>query len=137
MPINILLFLFVMIQIKHFLLDYVLPNPFLEEDNTFGLLGGIIHSGFHAIVTFFILSSFGFQSMWLIYLMLIEFIWHYTQDWLKMYIVNVRKWGQESYENGVLVGFEQLSHQMNYCFILWIVYTHWSVCKSITSIGTT
>lgn len=54
-----LVWLLLALQIKHFIWDFYYQPPYMwQNKGTFGHPGGIVHSGLHAITTFYLLFTF-------------------------------------------------------------------------------
>ena len=116
--------LMTLLLVKHFWLDFWWQPPFMwQNKGTFGHWGGIVHSGLHAIATFFILAAIlflgGVGSVLLLFVLpVIEFVLHYTIDWCKMNLNKKMGWTATTHnEFWQLTGFDQLLHQLTYIAI--------------------
>ncbi len=112
-----IIFFFIMVT-KHFIVDFAYQPPYMwQNKGTYGHLGGILHSGLHALVTFAILLGFTSFPMAL-GLSLLEFIIHYHVDWFKMSYNKSRGWGPTTHEEyWVLLGVDQYLHYVTYIII--------------------
>jgi len=119
------IFLLVLLQIKHFFFDFYWQPPYMwQNKGTFGHPGGIIHSYFHACVTFLILTLFlPVYSIFVYVVPVCEFVTHYIIDWTKMNINRIKGWGATTHnEFWQLTGLDQLMHQLTYVAILCVVF---------------
>ncbi|UTU08035.1 hypothetical protein CcrC1_gp349 [Caulobacter phage C1] len=128
------LWLMLLLQIKHFVFDWVYQPPYMwKNKGTFGHWGGIVHSGLHAAWTALILALFGGvvlppdAAMKVIpWIALGEFIAHYLIDWAKMNINRKMGWTATTHHAfWVLTGFDQLLHQLTYLAIIAYWVTYW------------
>lgn len=103
---------------KHFLFDFAYQPPYQwMNKGTYGHMGGVQHSGFHAIATGIILLVYPVPIVKIGALVLFEFIAHYHIDWAKMNINKKMGWKADTHEEfWILLGFDQLLHLQ--CYIL-------------------
>ena len=116
-----MLLIMTLLLVKHFVWDFWYQPPFMwQNKGTFGHIGGIVHSGLHAITTLGILWFFlPPNNLLIIVAPLFEFVVHYLTDWAKMNINRVKGWGATTHnEFWQLTGFDQLVHQLTYIAIL-------------------
>ncbi len=115
--------LLTLLLVKHFIWDFWYQPPYMwQNKGTFGHLGGITHSGIHAVTTFVILL-FYINPFIAWNLAMFEFVAHYATDWAKMNINRVKGWGATTHnEFWQLTGFDQLIHQLTYVVILAAVF---------------
>jgi hypothetical protein len=115
--------LLVLLSIKHFLADFAYQPPYQwQNKGTWGHLGGIVHSGQHAALTFIILLFFINPAI-AAALAICEFIVHYHIDWAKMNINKYFGWGATTHNQfWVLTGFDQLLHTLTYLAIAAYVF---------------
>jgi len=122
---TLLVWLLIILQIKHFLLDFVFQPPYMwRNKGTFGHPGGIIHSGIHAWMTFFIITFLIPSSTIEVRLGIyaLEFMIHYMTDWSKMNINRIKGWdANKNPEFWYLTGLDQLVHQLTYLGIVTVV----------------
>jgi hypothetical protein len=114
-----MLILLLLLTIKHFVLDFVYQPPYQwQNKGTYGHIGGIIHSGQHALATLLILMFFTGPVVG-ISLSIGEFIVHYHMDWFKMWYNKKKGWGPTTHnEFWVLTGFDQMVHSLTYLAIV-------------------
>lgn len=116
----ILLLLF---QLKHFICDYPLqisPYQYLNK-GTYGHLGGLLHALIHSIGTFVVLVFF-VAPIGALMLCLLDGITHYHIDWAKVKLT--QHYGltpSTSAMYWLLLGFDQLLHQLTYLGIIWLI----------------
>lgn len=115
--------LMALLQLKHCVLDFVLQPPYQwQNKGTYGHLGGIIHSGQHALATGILLLFFSISPLLILGIVVGEFIAHYHIDWAKMNINKHQGWTANTSEYfWWLTGIDQLLHQWTYVVILWAV----------------
>lgn len=118
-----MILLITLLLVKHFIWDFWYQPPYMwQNKGTFGHIGGIVHSGIHAVTTFFILLFFT-STMIAALALVFEFVVHYVTDWAKMNINRTKGWGATTHnEFWQLTGFDQLVHQLTYIAILAIVF---------------
>jgi hypothetical protein len=112
-----ILLLLLLLQVKHFLFDFVLQTSYqLRNKGTYGHPGGILHSGLHVLGTALVLPVvMPAAGLW-IGVLVGEFLVHYHIDWCKEQIT--RRWGKG---NGPffwwMLGLDQFFHQVTYLAI--------------------
>lgn len=113
----IILILFTLLEIKHFLLDFRFqPSWMFLNKGTLWHLGGIAHSGGHALATTVILLPF---TWWAPLLSLLEFVIHYATDFCKVNYNKKMGWACNTHaEFWYLTGLDQLVHHLTYCLLL-------------------
>lgn len=119
---NTALLLMTLLLVKHFIWDFYYQPPYMwQNKGTFGHPGGILHSGYHALTTFYILLFF--TNIPLAALALVfEFVVHYLTDYAKMNINRIKGWTATTHnEFWQLTGFDQLIHQLTYVIIVMMV----------------
>lgn len=109
------------LQVKHFLFDFVLQRPyeFFKNKGTYGHPGGIVHAGLHAIGTIPAILIMPPSLAVGIAIVVGEFIIHYHIDWSKEQIE--RRWKTSSANHFMILGLDQLAHQMTYVLILGVL----------------
>lgn len=118
---NTVLFLLVLLQIKHWYIDFV--DQSMDEVNSKGHYGewlGIRHSLKHGLGTAFCVWIIGgWESIpFALALGLVDGIIHYHTDWAKM------NYGNRDIQNPLFwnhLGFDQMIHQLTYIFIIWAI----------------
>jgi hypothetical protein len=113
-----LIAVFALLQLKHFVFDYLVQTPYqFRNKGKYGHPGGILHAGLQAlgtIVTFFVIPPAMLVG---IAIVVGEFIVHYHIDWTKEqwlkrggYTPNVGTYWR-------IYGTDQLAHQATYIVI--------------------
>ncbi len=111
----------VWLLVKHFICDFPLQShPYLySHKGEYGHPGGIVHALIHGVGTWLVLAllpGIGMETA-LIYAGL-DMVLHYHIDWAKMKTNKVMGWGPTtSNKFWVLVGFDQLLHNLTYAGI--------------------
>lgn len=113
-----LLFILILLQIKHWYIDFV--NQSDDEVKHKGVYLdwlGMKHSIKHGLATTFILLPF-LDIRWSLALGAIDYLAHYHIDYCKMRfgnrdITTRAFWAQ--------LGLDQLGHQLTYIFIIWML----------------
>lgn len=114
------LLIFVLLQIKHFLADFVWQtDKMIQEKGIYGARHGVYHSGIHALGTFLIFillhPVLGIVSA------LLDFLAHYHIDWAK---TNISKnYTTKDKEFWFWLGLDQLAHQITYVILVgWVFF---------------
>jgi hypothetical protein len=117
---QLIILLFLLLETKHFVFDFLLQPPYMFlNKGTFLHPGGILHSYFHALATVFILVGFAGTSVLL--LALLEFVIHYATDYAKVNINRHFSWDANKHPQfWYLTGADQLVHHLTYCLLLWL-----------------
>ncbi len=109
---------FLWLEIKHFIFDYVVQTPFqFRNKGTYGHPGGILHSGLQALGTipaFFILPP-GWPMA--VIVVIGEFVVHYHVDWSKEQSLRRMKLTTTDAWYWRIYGIDQLAHQLTYVVI--------------------
>lgn len=115
----------VLLQTKHFFIDYVFQPPYMHKNKgTYGHLGGIFHAVLHAAATYILLTIVYFDSMYtdinsiIAMAVILEFISHYHIDYFK---VKLNKMFKMTYDDEIfwrLQGLDQLLHQLTYIAVI-------------------
>lgn len=115
------LWLFLALQVKHFLIDFPLQNKFQwSNKGTYGHPGGILHAGLHGIGTYICLAWWSPYAA--VILSLIDAIVHYHIDWAKMNLNSKFGWGPNTHEQfWWLLGADQLAHQLTYIWLISLI----------------
>lgn len=101
------IFLYVILQIKHMFADYILQFDYmLHEKISYGHVGGIHHSMIHGLGTWALFWAGG--SSLAFWLALTDFLSHYHIDWGCSKIKNIR----------ISLGVEQFLHNVTYTILI-------------------
>jgi hypothetical protein len=109
------LFVLVLLQIKHWYIDFV--NQSTEEVHGKGIYGnwqGIKHSLKHGIATAFIFFLTDIALSDVILLGILDFVIHYHIDWTKININKKHGYTVEMPQFWAWLGADQLAHQLTY-----------------------
>lgn len=119
------LLVLLLLQVKHFLFDFVWQTPWqLANKGHWGHPGGIVHSGLHVAGTAAVLAvagpSFGLAFGLALAVLVGEFLVHYHLDWGKEQFVRRFVTGQGA---GFwrMIGLDQLLHQLTYLAIVFVL----------------
>lgn len=118
---NTAVLLLLLLQVKHFLFDFVFQTPYqLKNKGNYAHPGGFLHAGLHVVATAVILFAVG-TTPWKIAIVVIgEFLVHYHVDWGKEQIT--RRRGQTSGPFfWQLIGLDQLLHQITYLAVVYFL----------------
>lgn len=128
----IIIVAFILLQLKHFICDFLLQGPYQYlNKGTYGHLGGILHVQIHMFGSIFVLLGMtlynGFDTVSYDLLaavaLAVEFILHYHIDWAKMNLNRVMGWTPTTTEKfWYLLGFDQLLHQLTYIWMVWFIF---------------
>lgn len=116
--IQLVLAALLILQLKHFVADFVLQTPYqFLNKGKYGHPGGFIHAGIHALgsmLAFLVITP----SLLLGAAIVVgEFITHYHIDWLKERTTRVQKWVFPQAEFWWTFGADQALHQATYLVI--------------------
>jgi hypothetical protein len=116
--VQLILIVILILQIKHFLCDYVLQAKYqYSNKGKYGHPGGIVHAGLHALFTIsaFIVIT---PSLALGFAIVIgEFVVHYHIDWTKEQILKRRQWVFPQAQFWSVFGADQALHELTYLAI--------------------
>jgi hypothetical protein len=125
--VNTILIVIVLLQIKHFVVDFLLQNKYQwSNKGTYGHPGGVLHSGLHGVGTYLCVSLFTRPDIAL-GLALIDWTIHYHIDWAKMQLNERLGLTPASPRFWVLLGLDQLLHQLTYVGILFLLVLYGTV----------
>lgn len=116
------LLVFFLLQVKHFLADFVWQtDQMVQEKGTYGAKYGIYHSLIQSAGTFvafaWIHPALGVITAFL------DFLAHYHIDWAKMNINKHWHYTPAQKEFWLWLGLDQLAHQLTYVFLVgWVFF---------------
>lgn len=115
------LFILLLLQTKHLIIDWIWQLPYEYENKGIWLHpGGIIHSGKQAIGDLVIFLFF-FSPVVCMLLALLEFVIHYAMDYYKVNINKSKGWGPSTHAQfWWLTGFDQYIHQLTFLLLILI-----------------
>lgn len=112
---QLFLTLVVVLEVKHFVCDYVLQTPFqLRNKGTYGHPGGLLHAGVHIVGS---LAAFAvvLPQPWVIAVLLVgEFLVHYHLDWAKEQVNRRFALVPTRTSFWIAMGADQLFHHLTY-----------------------
>lgn len=115
--VELILVIFTILQIKHFLADFVFQTDrMVREKGIYGHLHGVYHSLIHSLGTFlaFSLINVKFGTLAAI----IDFVLHYHIDWAKININRHRGLTTQDREFWIWLGLDQMAHQLTYILLV-------------------
>ena len=110
-----------LLQLKHFVADFLLqPTYVYSNKGNYGHPGGLIHTGLHMLGTVPVLMLLGMGPLAIALVVVAEGIVHYHLDFAKDRIgtrlnIQITQW-----RYWALFGLDQVLHQMTYVAILWV-----------------
>lgn len=118
---DLVLVLFLVFQLKHFVADFLLQGPYQYlNKGKYGHPGGLVHAGIHGCFSCF-LYIFASPLLALV-LIVMEMAVHYHVDWAKMAINKAMGWGPTTHEEfWYLLGLDQMLHQLTYLAMIWVL----------------
>jgi len=116
-----MLTLFLMFTVKHFVFDFLLQTRYQwSNKGTYGHPGGILHAGLHGVGTAICLLAFSWEDI--LFLAVLDALFHYHIDWAKMRINSRMGWTADSSEYfWWLLGADQMLHMMTYIIIIGLI----------------
>lgn len=118
-----LILLLVLIQIKHFIIDFPLQTQeHLKTKGLYGNLTGFSHSVFHGLGTFFVFCCIhpdGATSQHAFIMGMIDTVVHYHIDWIKTRFGN-KDIAQKAF--WTQLGLDQLGHQLTYALLIYLYF---------------
>lgn len=111
-----------LLQVKHFLADFVWQTDrMIQEKGSYLAAHGIYHSGIHGLGTFLILTLL--HPALGIIIGIVDFLAHYHIDWAKVKINQHKKYTPADKQFWFWLGFDQLLHQITYILIVgWVFF---------------
>jgi len=116
-----ILLVFVVLQVKHFLADFVLQTPrMIYEKGIYGAVHGIYHSLWHSAGT--LLAFVWLHPIVGLVTAFFDFLLHYHIDWAKNRINTHAKLSLQDRAFWVWFGADQLAHQLTYIVLIWWIF---------------
>ncbi len=113
--VKLLLVVLLILQLKHFVCDFVLQTPYqFLNKGKYGHPGGIIHAGLHALTSTPIFYVVPVSWRAALAIVIGEFIVHYHIDWSKEQTVKRKKLKFPQAEYWWAFGADQGLHQITY-----------------------
>lgn len=112
----------VLLEVKHFVVDYVLQTPYqYQNKGKYGHPGGIVHAGMHGVVSLLVFLLLP-VSFWVGFWVIVgELIFHYHVDWSKEQINHRFDLKQNTGPYWATFGIDQLLHHLTYVVMVWIL----------------
>jgi Protein of unknown function (DUF3307) len=108
-----------LLQVKHFICDFVLQTAYLYRNKGFyGHPAGFIHAGMHAICSVPAILLATKSVLLLAAIPAAELVIHYHVDWLKIYLDRHFRLDIRHRAYWMIFGADQLIHQLSYVAIL-------------------
>ena len=124
MTIITVLVVLVALQIKHFVVDFLLQTRYQwSNKGNYGHPGGVLHAGLHAVGTYLCVALVTRPDIAL-GLALIDWTVHYHIDWAKMRLNSRLNLTPTDSRFWVLLGLDQLLHQLTYVGILFLLVSY-------------
>lgn len=120
--IQAVLIVFLILQIKHFLADFVWQTDrMVQEKGIYGARHGLYHSGLQALGTF--LAFAWMHPVLGLFTAIADFVAHYHIDWAKININKKYHYTPQDKKFWFWLGLDQLAHQITYIFLVgWIFF---------------
>lgn len=104
-----------LLQVKHFLADFVLQSPYiLDNRKHYGHPGGLLHVAIHLAGSFIALLIVGSAASVIATLLVAEGLIHYHMDWAKDNFVASRGLTSKDRVYWYATGFDQGVHHLTY-----------------------
>lgn len=114
-PIESLLALLALLQIKHLLADFVLQNAYiLENRRHYGHPGGILHAAIHLAGSALAFGAVGGAPAMVALILVAEGLAHYHIDWAKDSYTHARALTPRDGAFWRAIGIDQCLHQLTY-----------------------
>ena len=120
-----LLLVLVLLQFKHFAIDWCWQTPYeLSFKGIYGHWGGLGHSFKHAFGSMLCLLPLLTHGPTLMLIGLVDFALHYHIDWVKVQVNQLLQAQPQHKLFWVLLGFDQLLHQLTYLCLVYLALTN-------------
>ena len=106
--------------IKHFFADFVFQTPYqyLNKGNL-NHPGGYLHAGIHALLSFLVISYVFVPNLYILFLVILEFVIHYWMDFTKVNVCKKKEYTPTTSEKWFWwLGFDQTIHSLTYILII-------------------
>lgn len=114
---------FTLFILKHTIADYFTQYSWMIKDKaTYGAVGGLVHAGWHGILTSIIVWNITtFSLIPVILFGLLDSIIHYHVDYVKSNVWKSKNYTPDNQMYWVTHGTDQMLHLFTYVFIILIV----------------
>lgn len=114
------LLLLVLFQVKHLLADYFLQTPrMLDGREHYMHLGRAEHAGIHAFGSIVVFLLVGAPTMFIVVLVVAEWIVHFHIDWIKAWYSTRKRQTPDQAGFWHAFGADQACHQLTYLAMAW------------------
>ena len=115
------LLIFCILQVKHFLADFVIQTPrMIHEKGIYGASHGIYHSLWHSVGT--LLAFVWLHPIIGLVTAFFDFLLHYHIDWSKIKITDHYQLTVKDSAFWAWFGADQLAHQFTYIMLIWWIF---------------
>lgn len=122
--VQLILLVLLILQIKHYLCDYLLQSEYqYSNKGIYGHPGGILHAGLHALFTVSAFAAIAPSLRLGLAIVVGEFIVHYHLDWTKEQILRRRQWTFPQAQYWWVFGADQALHEITYLAIAALLAT--------------
>ena len=122
--VQLILLVLLILQIKHYLCDYLLQSEYqYSNKGLYGHPGGILHAGLHALATIVVFAVITPSLQLGLAIVVGEFIAHYHLDWTKEQILRRRQWVFPQAQFWWVFGADQALHEITYLAIAALLAT--------------
>lgn len=119
---NFILLMFIGLEIKHFIADYLLQFAWMiKGKQSFSHPGGYVHAAVHVVGTVIILKIAALPALIIVPIAIAEFVVHYALDYGKVRFGKDISSTKNPRMYWALNGFDQLLHQLTYVAIIFFV----------------
>lgn len=122
MTVALVLGTMVLLQMKHFAVDFLLQTRYQwENKGTYLHPGGLLHAGLHGLGTLMVCVFI--NPSYALLLAGLDAVLHYHIDWTKVNINKAAGWRPDTHsEFWDLLGADQMLHQLTYIILLAILF---------------
>lgn len=123
MTITSILILFILFQFKHFICDFAVPSlPYMNNKTSpEGCPGNVLHAAIHGLGTLIVLSVVQLPFHLPFLIGAIDAIIHFGIDWSNIRMGNDLKLNSSEPSFWMLLGADQLFHQLTYAFLIFVI----------------
>jgi len=126
--VNLILLVFLLFFVKHFLADFVLQSQYMAvHKHIYRHPAGWYHAAIHGCATLWVLLLWAHATgadigVGMTLLPLVETVLHHAIDWGKMNIERRYGLSVDDHAFWVLIGFDQMLHMLTYMAIIWVIW---------------
>ena len=113
------LMLITLLMTKHVIADYFMQYSWMIKDKgTYGAWGGLAHSGYHGILTLFVLLILDIPIVYALLLSIADSVIHYHVDYVKSNFWKEKKLTAMDQQYWIAHGVDQFAHFLTYVGIV-------------------